>query len=265
MDQNIRKYVVWYQGGSGGFLLCWLLQLAHDDRGAKSPSHVIDALNCFPLILKDNTIEWKKYELTPPDIGLLCNTFHNLYKDHIEEDVYELLQRIINRDITLYSDTDFRIRIKFYFCNYVWRRATAVSMEKSSAADFGARLKHEGNLLSIIKLSDLLFDPDKVLFITAPYKFLRLCEDEKVCGIGDLESSYSGNFERNIYITPIINNYKDKLNIFPIESVWEGTWQQYIEQFLNRQLTPHQQQVCQLLISRWLYVTPQNIKDEFNI
>jgi hypothetical protein len=272
-----RKFVVRYQGGSGGFLVAWLLQLAHDTRGAKSPSYVVDALNCFPLILKDKPVEWKKYELTPPDMGVLCNSFYDLCKNYfdvlsLEKDVHILLQRTINNDAKLYSASDFRMRIKYYFCNYVWRKATH---EDGIAKPW----KYDGdNIIDIITLSDLLFNPNKVLFITTPYKFLRLCEDEKVCGELNYESLvdprgsaflspsiYTGNFEKNIYITGIINNYKDKLNTFPIESIWKGTWQKHIEKFIGRELTAHQIQVCQLLINRWLYVTPQRIKDEFNI
>ena len=71
-----RKFVVRYQGGSGGLLVAWLLQLAHDFRGAKSPSHVIDALNCFPSTLVDNPTAWKDKEIIPPDVGILCNYFY---------------------------------------------------------------------------------------------------------------------------------------------------------------------------------------------
>jgi|APSaa5957512493_1039668.scaffolds.fasta_scaffold00060_38 hypothetical protein len=267
-----RKFVVRYQGGSGGFLVSWLLQLAHDQRKSKSPSHAVDALNRFPLTLKNKPLEWKNHELTPPDIGILCNSFYDLYENHfdgflLEKDVHELLQRTINKDTKLYSVADFRMRVKYYHCNYIIRRQASNPLWGIAAGEpVEEPWIYDGdNIMDIIKLSDLLFDPSKVLFVTTPYKFLRLCEDEKVCGEINYEDLYTGNFERNIYITDILNNYKNKLNMFPIESIWEGTWQEHIEKFINRELTAHQIQVCKLLIGRWLYVTPQSIKDEFNI
>jgi hypothetical protein len=228
-----RKFVVRYQGASGGFLVSWLLQLAHDQRKSKSPSHAVDALNRFPLTLKNKPLEWKNHELTPPDIGILCNSFYDLYENHfdgflLEEDVHELLQRTINKDTKLYSVADFRMRVKYYFCNYVLRRQASNPLWGIAAGSPEEEpwIYDGDNIMDIIKLSDLLFNPNKVLFV---------------------------------------NNYKNKLNMFPIESIWEGTWQEHIEKFINRELTAHQIQVCKLLIGRWLYVTPQSIKDEFNI
>ena len=241
-----RKFVVRYQGGSGGFLVAWLLQLAHDFRGAKSPSHVIDALNCFPLTLVDKPLEWKAKEITPPDNGILCNYFYpviNKPMQVLEKHAKAVLQRTLVSDTTITSTYDMEARIRYYFCNYVWKKIPVDN--DTSTYDIG--------IAQLIAETDIIFGRNHTVFVTAPQKFISMCQKEKV----------SGNTEKDIYMSDIINNYK--LNTFPIESIWGNTWKTHLEEILSRELTAHQIQVCELLISRWLYVTPQNIKDEFNI
>ena len=241
-----RKFVVRYQGGSGGFLVAWLLQLAHDFRGAKSPSHVIDALNCFPhSLVKDPTL-WKSKEITPPDIGLLCNYFYPIIDKPIsdlEQRAHKVLQRTLVSDTTITSTYDMEARIRYYFCNYVWKK---IPEDNNPSA-------YDIDTAQLIAETDIIFGRNHTVFVTAPRKFISMCQKEKV----------SGNTEKDIYMSDIINNYK--LNTFPIESIWGNTWKTHLEEILSRELTAHQIQVCELLISRWLYVTPQNIKDEFNI
>ena len=241
-----RKFVVRYQGGSGGFLVAWLLQLAHDFRGAKSPSHVIDALNCFPhSLVKDPTL-WKSKEITPPDIGLLCNYFYPIIDKPIsdlEQRAHKVLQRTLVSDTTITSTYDMEARIRYYFCNYVWKK---IPVDNDTST-------YDIDIAQLIAETDIIFGRNHTVFVTAPQKFISMCQKEKV----------SGNTEKDIYMSDIINNYK--LNTFPIESIWGNTWKAHLEEILSRELTAHQLQVCELLISRWLYVTPQNIKDEFNI
>jgi hypothetical protein len=241
-----RKFVIRYQGGSGGFLVAWLLQLAHDFRGAKSPSHVVDALNCFPHSLVNDPSLWKSKEITPPDIGLLCNYFYPIIDkpiNDLEQLAHNVLQRTIVSDTTIKSTYDMEARIRYYFCNYVWKKIP----EDNNPSAYDIDTAH------LVAETDIIFGRNHTVFVTAPRKFISMCQEEKV----------SGNTEKNIYMTDIINNYK--LNTFPIESIWEDTWKTHLEEILSRELTAHQIQVCKLLISRWLYVTPQNIKDEFNI
>ena len=241
-----RKFVVRYQGGSGGFLIAWLLQLAHDFRGAKSPSHVVDALNCFPHSLADDPSLWKSKEITPPDIGILCNYFYPIIDKPIsdlEQRAHNVLQRTVVSDTTITSTYDMETRIRYYFCNYVWKK---IPEDNNPSA-------YDIDTAQLITETDIIFGRNHTVFVTAPRKFVSMCQKEKV----------SGNTEKDIYMTDLINNYK--LNIFPIESIWENTWKTHLEEILSRELTAHQIQVCKLLISRWLYVTPQNIKDEFNI
>ena len=241
-----RKFVIRYQGGSGGFLVAWLLQLAHDFRGAKSPSHVIDALNCFPhSLVKDPTL-WKSKEITPPDIGLLCNYFYPIIDKPIsdlEQRAHKVLQRTLVSDTTITSTYDMEARIRYYFCNYVWKK---IPEDNNPSA-------YDIDTAQLIAETDIIFGRNHTVFVTAPRKFISMCQKEKV----------SGNTEKDIYMSDIINNYK--LNTFPIESIWGNTWKTHLEEILSRELTAHQIQVCELLISRWLYVTPQSIKDEFNI
>ena len=134
-------------------------------------------------------------------------------------------------------------RIRYYFCNYVWKK---IPEDNNPSA-------YNIDTAQLIAETNIIFGRNHTVFVTAPQKFISMCQEEKV----------SGNTEKDIYMTDIINNYK--LNTFPIESIWEDTWKTHLEEILSRELTAHQLQVCKLLIGRWLYVTPQSIKDEFNI
>ena len=145
--------------------------------------------------LKDNSIEWKKTEITPPDIGIMCNSFY-IVTDEPYKQLYsranKLLQRVSNRDKKIYSVYDIQYRrLKYYFCNYIWRRATG-EPEMIKPWDPSIYENYDVNLTSLLKITDLLYDPSRVFFITAPLKFLRLCEKEKNCGIGDIFEQYEG-------------------------------------------------------------------------
>jgi len=265
-----RKFVIRYQGGSGGFLVAWLLQLAHDTRGAKSPSHVVDALNCFPHSLVKDPILWKSKEITPPDIGLLCNYFYPITNKPIqvlEKHAEALLKRIHDNDNSnwKYSLFDIETRTRYYFCNVIWKRVPRRSLHQLH--EIANTTINDVNISELMSMSNIIFDRNKIVFVTASQKFITMAQKEKKCGIARSFKNIEihKNEDKDIYITDIINNYKGNLNIFPIESVWEGTWKTHLEEILSRELTAHQIQVCELLISRWLYVTPQSIKDEFNI
>jgi len=263
-----RKFVVRYQGGSGGFLVAWLLQLAHDTRGAKSPSHVVDALNCFPPILKDKPLEWKDKEIIPPDIGILCNYFYPVIDKPIwvlEKYANAILNRIYHNNVSkwLGSMYDIEARIRYYFCNNIWKRVPRESLHKLH--EISNTTIDDVVTSELLAMSNIIFDKSSIIFVTASQKFITMAQKEKKCGIARSikRIEMHQHVEKDIYMTDIINNYK--LNTFPIESIWENTWKAHLEEILSRELTAHQIQVCKLLISRWLYVTPQNIKDEFNI
>ena len=177
--------------------------------------------------------------------------------NELEQFVHKILQRTLVSDTTIKSTYDLKARIRYYFCNYVWKK---IPEDNNPSA-------YDIDTTQLIAETDIIFGRNHTVFVTAPQKFITMAQKEKNCGIANSfkRIEMHKNEDKDIYITDIINNYKGKLNIFPIESAWEGTWKEHIEKILNRELTAHQIQVCKLLINRWLYVTPQNIKDEFNI
>lgn len=257
-----KKYVVRYQGGSGGFLVAWLLQMSINS------DCYSDALKCFHHSLKDNGLQWKNYEITPPNIGMLCNSFLPDKAELINEEsvffVNSLLNKIINNDTRIDSSWTMKHAIKAYLNNELYKK---MHSEFDSAKVTIPNIE----LLEKVKgYNKLLFTGSKNLLITAPKQFIVLANSTKA-GTYNGKVDYSGigpdkGFKFNsIYITPILNKHKDKLNLFPIESIWEGGWQEHLEKFIGRELTPHQKHRCLTIISRWLEIQPTAIKEFINL
>lgn len=242
-----KKYVVRYQGGSGGFLVAWLLQMTVQSDCFDS------ALQCFHHSLKNNSIEWKNYEITPPNIAVLCNSFfpdRTLEKNHIVKYINSNIEKIANDDSSIDSYDTLQTILKCYLNNEVYRETTSIYKSKFSSP-------LDELLDNIWTYSRIVYSSNSNLFVTSSEDFINLANQTKASG--------TYNLPNHTYISPILNKYKDKLNLFPIESVWKGGWQDYIEKFIGKKLTPHQRHRCLTIISRWLEIQPTEIKKYINL
>ena len=68
-----KHYIVWYKALGGGLITSWLFQLCVNHKSLN------EALNVFPVDLKDNNSNWFKYEKVPPNVGVISN---GLYLTH---------------------------------------------------------------------------------------------------------------------------------------------------------------------------------------
>lgn len=252
-----KKYVVRYQGGSGGFLVAWLLQMSINSDCYN------DSLQCFHHSLKNDALQWKNYEITPPNIGMLCNSFlPDKVVENEEEAVFlvnSLLNKIINNDTRIDSSWTMKHAIKAYLNNELYKKMHS-EFDNAKVAIPNIEL-----LEKVKEYNKLLFTSSKNLLVTAPKQFIVLANNTKAgifhgkvdyCGI-DPDKGYKFN---STYITPILNKHKDRLSLFPIESIWEGGWQEHLEKFTGKELTPHQKHRCLTIISRWLEIQPVEIK-----
>jgi len=255
-----KKYIVRYQGGSGGFLVAWLLQMTVQSDCFDS------ALQCFHHSLKNNPIQWKNYEITPPNIAVLCNSFAPdyviaNYQERINSFLIYDLEKIINNDIRIDSDWTLQKVLKAYLINEIFKKVLwNVFDENIDNLSINVELLEE-----IKKYNALLYTNSKNLLITAPQQFIKIANQTKA-GTANGEIKYCGLDDSNyINYSATFNKYKDKLNLFPIESVWKGDWQDYIEKFIGKKLTPHQSHRCLTIISRWLEIQPTEIKKYINL
>jgi hypothetical protein len=256
-QQEHRDYVVWYQAGSGGFLVSWLVQLVIDE------SLIDQALYCFPEVLRDTPLTWKDYEITPPTVALLCNLFHNTTNDDVAKATYMSLARLKSGNKRITSALEGEQRLKFFFYNYVWKCA---NYKKKPWNPYTYK-HYDGTLDHIIRLSDILYNPTKTIIVSAPTWFTKLCQSTKA-GLNDYgKIEYCGyaGIDKTYYIGPTVKKFSKELLTFNTESIWEGTWKRELEKIFKITLSASQIKKCQRLIDRWLYISPEPIRRKLNI
>ena len=240
-----KEYVVWYKSGAGGFFVAWLLQTA------VNPSLLPCALDVFPLaLIKDHKV-WKQYESVPPDVAVLCNMFHpdTYYRIDFEKDTRLVIESVLNGDSNS-MDTLLHCRIKFYLMNYVYLSGHITSQNLSEVAQHPERFRLN-DMEHVKRMSEILFDVSKNVFVSAPERYLELAAQTKKC---------------RYYPTPvhdIIAEYPVK--IFQMETTWQGTWESEVAKILEQPLSPVAKTACAELVARYLEVMPPLLKEFCNV
>jgi hypothetical protein len=240
-----KKYIVWYKSGAGGFFVGWLLQTALD------PALLENALAVFPLTLKEKSQTWKQFERTPHEVGLICNMFHanTYYALDAEGDTRHVIESILagnNKNI----DTLLHCRIKFYLMNYVYRSGHVTLQNLLDVTTYPEKYQLT-DMEYVKRVTDVLFDVSKNIFVNAPERYLELAAQSKNC---------------RHYPTPvnkIIAEYPVK--IFQLETVWQGGWEAEISKTLGLPLSISAKSACEKLIKRYLEVMPAPLKEFCNV
>ena len=249
-----RKYVVRYQGGSGGFVVAWLLQLAIN------PELLNTALGCFPIQLRSNSYEWGNYEITPNQIGVHSNNIWENNKKWTHEQLIEQSRRTLTKisqsNTIIENYMEMKDRMRYYYNNYVFFRVNFLQTEKYKNQNFSLSSDefHE--------ITNLLFERDSVIVVNPPRWYIQECEKTKGFQFEDGTTDFCGPDQtRGFYINDILPEFQDKLMIFNTESIWNGAWQDEIESILSKKLSDIESYACQQLVKRWLYVSPKSIRD----
>jgi hypothetical protein len=244
-----KQYVVWYNGGSGGFITSWLIQLCLD------PSKLPNAFENFPDALKKKHSIWRRYEQVPPNVGLMCNAFDcRVYYDNNKNHTRKILDRLISTDTSSVYEL-FYCRSKYFLVNHVYEKGNATNedyqryskeIEKYQTAD-----------INYFKAqTDILFEPDKIIFVHAPIEYQRIAQQTKQSrdisfDIGDALAEYSG------------------LNCFEIRSIWDQTYIQNLERVLNQKVSVESQKAIKVLVDHYLSISPPALRkyceEEWNI
>ena len=115
MNTSKKKYVVWYKSGAGGFFVSWLIQVC------LFPNELPLSLEVFPLKIKNNSKQWKKYEKTPTNVNVLCNSFYpeSYYKIDSDTLTQQTIDSLKHNGGSIYDL--FHCRIKLFLVNYVYQ------------------------------------------------------------------------------------------------------------------------------------------------
>jgi hypothetical protein len=237
-----KQYVVWYNGGSGGFITAWLIQLCID------PSKLNNAFENFPSILKSDRSKWQQYEQVPPDVGLMCNAFDPCvyYNVNIEDYAKKILNKIVTNNTLSVYDL-FYCRSKYFLVNHVYEKGHATDEDYQR---YSKEIEKYGTAdINYFKTqTDILFDSDKIIFVCAPTEYQRIAQQTK--------QSRDISFD----INDVLIDYP-KLKSFEIRSIWDQNYIPSLERVLNQKITTESQQAIKKLIDHYLNVAPSEIFD----
>ena len=234
-----KDFVVWYNGGSGGFIISWLIQVA------LNPDALQNAYLNFPVSLKDNHSQWKKYECIPDQVGLLCNVLDPSLYYQIDRSQYakQILSKIDGQPHNIYDN--FFCRSKFYLTNYIHGRGhTSLDDWK----DVGSAPEKFGldNQKHFQTITDVLFDPKKCIFVCAPVEYQALAQKTK------------GSRNIDFDLTSVITDFPI-LKKVDIRHVWQKQHISMIEQIIERKLPVVSRNACNRLVDHYLSVAPTEL------
>ena len=235
-----KKYVVWYPGGSGGYITSWLLQLA------VNPLCIDLAYKNFPDLLESKPKDWRNYESIPPDVGLLCNTL-NPNQQYLHNGNYsaEVIDTLVNGGNSIYDL--FYSRVKYYLVNHVYETGN-VSIDQYHYVTNNPDEFLINDMEHFKQMTDVLFNTDCSVFVYAPLEYQSLS--------AKIKKSRNFSIEVKLLLEPYQN-----LKTFDILSVWNGSYRQELENILNRPLTAEQSDACANLVDRYIRISPQEFKD----
>jgi len=239
-----KKYVVWYPGGSGGFIVSWLLQLALD------PSCIELAYKNFPDLLESKHEDWRRYESIPPDVGLLCNTLSsNLqYQTNVDNYSTDIIKILLNGNTSIYDL--FYSRVKYYLTNHVYKTGhTSPEQYTYFTENPDEFLINDMNHFK--KMTDVIFDTTRAIFVHAPLEYQALSQQIKK----------SVNYALDV--KTLLNPYPH-LKTLDILGIYNGSYKQELENILNRKLTIDQIDACDMLVNRYIQISPLEFKDYYS-
>jgi hypothetical protein len=234
-----KKYVIWYNGGSGGFITAWLVQLCLE------PDRLSEAQENFPTVLEHNQAAWQRYEKVPPDVGLLCNTLEpNLYYN-IDNTQYakSTIDRMIKGNSSVYDL--FFCRSKYFLVNHVYQQGHTPTHR------YGCVKKHLPDCTNVDffkNLTDILFDVNKNIFVHAPAEYQRISQK--------IKQSRQIQFD----VKTLATSYPE-LKIFETRTIWQGTYIQELEKVLERKISDQSQHACAILLDRYFKISPPELKN----
>jgi hypothetical protein len=231
-----KQYVVWYNGGSGGFITSWLIQLCID------PSLLDRAFENFPGKLKTDHLSWQKYEQVPPNVGLLCNSFdpHAYYVD-IKDHAKGILNKIISNDSSNIYDL-FYCRSKYFLVSHVYQQGNT-TIEKYKK--YSSNLTYDKTYFK--QQTDILFDATKNIFVRAPIEYQKIAQKTK--------QSRNISFD----MESVLIDYPT-LKCFNIQSIWQRKYFSELEKVLDQSVNIKSQQVINKLVDHYLNIAPTELR-----
>jgi hypothetical protein len=240
-----KHYAVWYIGGSGGYIVSWLLQLCID------PELLPIALDNFDLSIDTKNKQWKSFEDVPPNIGIVANAFYSkntTNADIINSQTITLLTNIISSTENSFNKT-LPARIKYFLTSYVWGKSSFNINEKTHLAN-SKQFKLINNPLILDQYTTPVFNADKSIFVIAPKEFTSISLESKTT-----HTLIDYNIEN------IIISFERHLKIFYTSNIWKDSYIENLERITNKQLTPRAIAACNVLVKRWLLVQPKLVKE----
>jgi hypothetical protein len=235
-----KHYIVWYKALGGGLITSWLFQLCVNHKSLN------EALNVFPVDLKDNNSNWFKYEKVPPNVGVISNGLYpNTYYNTSNYELYatQALDDLFNSNgDSIY--TLLRARIKYYLTNFVWGKCWS---DTTNIDDCNL-----DNIDYIKNKTKILFDTTKAIFVVAPEQYIEVANNSK-------EKKYGVSASDLFDIGDVIKNYD--ANVFYLQSLWNNTYVDNLELILNRKLTDSETKACEVLVNRWIDISSPSIKE----
>jgi hypothetical protein len=237
-----KQYVVWYNGGSGGFITSWLIQLCLD------PSKLPNAFENFPNALKNDQSNWQRYEQVPPNVGLMCNGFDpsTYYTVDIEDYARKILNKVVTDDISSVYEL-FYCRSKYFLVNHVYEKGHATDEDYQG---YSKEIEKYGTAdINYFKAqTDILFESDKNIFVYAPEEYRRIAQQTK--------QSRDISFD----INNALIDYPT-LKCFETRSIWDQTYIQNLERVLNQKILEESKKAIKKLVDHYLNVAPLKLRE----
>lgn len=238
-----KQYVIWYNGGSGGFMVSWMVQLCID------PTKLNLAFENFPNTLKDNNLVWQKYEKVPPNVGLMCNAFSmsiiggDVHTDQLSC-VKKLLNKIVNNQPGEIYET-FRMRAKYFLVNHVYGKGHATTEDynlySSNIEKYGT---NDVNYFK--KQTNVLFELDKHIFVRSPMEYQQIAQKTKQ--------------SRNISFDDSILDHYPTLKCFQIRAIWEQTYIAELEKVIGKKISTDSQHAIKVLVDHYIDISPPELR-----
>lgn len=235
--------MVWYNGGSGGFITSWIIQLCID------PTKLNNAFENFPDVLKKDRSKWQRwqrYEKVPPNVGLMCNAFHpNVYYTINTKDyANEILNKITTNTSGVYDL--LACRSYYFLVNHVYEKGHATDKDYQQYSKEIEKYR-TADINYFKTQTDILFELDKIIFVHAPVEYQQIAQQTK--------QSRDISFD----INDVLINYP-KLKCFEIRSIWNQTYISNLEQLLGQKITLKSQKAIKKLIDHYINIAPTELR-----
>jgi hypothetical protein len=177
----------------------------------------------------------------------MCNAFDcRVYYDNNKNHTRKILDRLISTDTSSVYEL-FYCRSKYFLVNHVYEKGNATNedyqryskeIEKYQTAD-----------INYFKAqTDILFEPDKIIFVHAPIEYQRIAQQTK--------QSRDISFD----INNALIDYPT-LKCFETRSIWDQTYIQNLERVLNQKILEESKKAIKKLVDHYLNVAPLKLRE----